>query len=527
MGHVPSRLFAHLPADTFLQLRNIPRKSLFQNVLPINPIGSIFCARNDAYPYENKDCGGGGGVAQGCDNTNGSPSRKAGYRAARGHPECRAGETLFRLGSVNDSSMPDQSAPVTLKRWSVCALLFFAATVNYMDRQVIALLKPVLQGQLGWTEIGYSNIVFAFQTAYAIGLLVMGRVVDRLGTRKGFSLSVLIWSAAAMAHALARSVLQFSLARFALGIGESGSFPASIKTVAEWFPKRERALATGLFNSGTNIGAIITPFVVPWITYRFGWQMAFIGTGALGLIWVLVWWAFYRHPEQHRGVSRQELEYIHSDPQEEEPERVPLRVLTDHRETWAIALGRLFTDPIWYIYLFWVPDFLGRRFGLGLQAMAVPLFIIYTGATAGSISGGWISSSLLRHGWTLNRSRKTALLICALAVTPVAVAASTSHLWLAVAVVAIAAGAHQGWSANMYTLASDMFPRTAVGSVVGFGSMAGAIGAMFAAKAVGYILQWTGSYMLVFFISGFAYLFAFVLVQLLAPQIRPVAVVGP
>lgn len=423
--------------------------------------------------------------------------------------------------------MPDQSAPVSLKRWSICALLFFAATINYMDRQVIALLKPVLQGQLGWTEIGYSNIVFAFQLAYAIGLLVMGQVVDRLGTRKGFSLSVLIWSAAAMAHALARSVLQFAMARFALGIGESGSFPASIKTVAEWFPKKERALATGIFNSGTNIGAIITPFVVLWITYRFGWQMAFIGTGALGLIWVLAWWSLYGRPEEHRTVSQQELAYIRSDPPEEEPERVPLRVLIDHRETWAIALGRLFTDPIWYIYLFWVPDFLSRRFGLSLQAMAIPLFIIYTGATAGSISGGWISSSLLRHGWTLNRSRKTALLVCALAVTPVVFASLTSHMWFAVAAVAIAAGAHQGWSANMYTLASDIFPRTVVGSVVGFGSMAGAVGAMFAAKAVGYILQWTGSYMLVFSIAGSAYLFAFLLVQLLAPQIKPVAIANP
>jgi len=420
--------------------------------------------------------------------------------------------------------MPDHAA--SHQRWSICGLLFFAATINYMDRQVIALLKPVLQGQLGWTEIGYSNIVFAFHVAYAAGLLVMGRVVDRLGTRKGFSLSVLIWSAAAMAHALARSVLQFAMARFALGLGESGNFPASIKTIAEWFPKKERALATGIFNSGTNIGAIVTPLVVPWITYRFGWQMAFIGTGALGLIWVLAWWALYRPPEEHSGVSQQELAYIRSDPQEAEPKQVPLRELIDHRQTWAIALGRLFTDPIWYIYLFWIPDFLSRRFGLTLQAMAVPLFIIYSGATAGSISGGWISSALLKHRWTLNRSRKTALLICALAVTPVVFASSTSHMWFAVAAVAIAAGAHQGWSANLYTLASDMFPRTAVGSVVGFGSMAGAIGAMFAAKAVGYILQWTGSYVLIFLIAGSAYLFAFLLVQLLAPQIRPIAIEG-
>jgi ACS family hexuronate transporter-like MFS transporter len=422
--------------------------------------------------------------------------------------------------------MPDPAPSTSHQRWSICALLFFAATINYMDRQVIALLKPTLQSQLGWSEIGYSNIVFAFHVAYAIGLLVMGRVVDRLGTRRGFSLSVLVWSAAAMAHAVTRSVLQFSIVRFALGIGESGNFPSSIKTVAEWFPKKERALATGLFNSGTNIGAIVTPLVVPWITYRFGWQMAFIGTGALGLIWLLAWWTLYQRPEKHPGISPEELAYIRSDPPEVDPPKISLRTLIDHRQTWAIALGRLFTDPIWYVYLFWIPDFLSRRFGLSLQAMAVPLFVIYSGATVGSISGGWISSTLLKHGVSLNRSRKTALLACALAVTPVIFASSTSHIWLAVAVVAVAAGAHQGWSANMYTLASDIFPRAAVGSVVGFGSMAGAIGALFAAKAVGYILQFTGSYVLVFLIAGLAYLFAFFLMQLLAPRIAPITLEG-
>jgi ACS family hexuronate transporter-like MFS transporter len=420
--------------------------------------------------------------------------------------------------------MSDDSALVTRHRWSICALLFFAATINYMDRQIIGLLKPVLQGQMGWSEIGYSNVVLAFQLAYAGGLLIMGRVVDWLGTRKGFSVAVLIWSAAAMSHAAARSVLQFATARFALGLGESGNFPASIKTVAEWFPKKERALATGLFNSGANIGAIVTPLVVPWLTYRFGWQMAFIGTGALGLIWVIAWWILYRSPEEDRHTSPAELAYIHSDLQEPEPAKVPLRDLVDYRQAWAIAAGRFFTDPIWYIYLFWVPDFLSRRFNLDLRAMAVPLFLIYTGATLGSIGGGWLSSSLLRRGWTLNKSRKTALLVSALAVVPVVFAARTSNLWLGVGLVAIAAGAHQSWSANMYTLASDMFPRSTVGSVVGFASMAGSVGAMFAAKAVGYILQWTGSYVSVFMIAGFAYLVAFVLVQALAPTIRPVVI---
>jgi ACS family hexuronate transporter-like MFS transporter len=409
-------------------------------------------------------------------------------------------------------------------RWSICALLFFAATINYMDRQVIALLKPTLQGQLGWSEIGYSNIVLTFQLAYALGLLLMGRIIDRLGTRRGFSLAVLVWSVAAMAHAGARSVAQFAAARFALGLGEAGNFPASIKTVAEWFPKKERALATGVLNSGANIGAIVTPLVIPWVTYRFGWQMAFIATGALGFVWLVAWLALYRPPEQHRSLSPQELAYIRSDPPEPALAKVPLARIVEHRQAWAIAFGRLLTDPIWYIYLFWVPDFLSRKFHLSLSAMALPLFGIYTGASVGSIAGGWISSRLLRHGWTLNRSRKTALLVCACAVVPVMLAPETSRLWVAVGLVALAAGAHQGWSANMYTLASDMFPRAAVASVVGFASMAGSVGAVFAAKAVGYILQWTGSYFLVFCIAGSAYLVALLLVQLFAPDIHPLSI---
>jgi ACS family hexuronate transporter-like MFS transporter len=418
--------------------------------------------------------------------------------------------------------MPERS--FTHYRWVVCALLFCAATINYMDRQVIALLKPLLQGQLGWSEIGYSNIVLAFQVAYAIGLLAMGRVMDRLGTRRGFSLAVVIWSVAAMAHASARSVLQFAAARFALGIGESGNFPASVKTVAEWFPTKERALATGIFNSGTNIGAIVTPFLVPWITYHFGWSMTFVFTGALGFLWLGAWLALYRRPEEHRRVSKLELAHIRSDPGEAAASEVRWRRLIAFRQTWAIAIARLLTDPVWYIYLFWVPDFLSRRFSLSLQAMAVPLFLVYSGASVGSIGGGWISSALLKRGWTLQRSRTTALLICALAVTPVVLAPASTSLWLAVALVAVAAGAHQGWSANMYTLVSDMFPRSAVGSVVGIGSMAGAIGGMFAAKAVGYILQWTGSYKIVFYTAGSAYLVAFVLLRLLAPVIRPIAI---
>jgi MFS transporter, ACS family, hexuronate transporter len=407
-------------------------------------------------------------------------------------------------------------------------LLFFATSVNYMDRQVIALLKPTLQLQLGWTEVGYSNIVTAFQFAYGAGLLFIGKLIDKLGTRKGFSLAVFVWSAAAMAHAAASSVFQFGVARFSLGIGEAGSFPASVKAVAEWFPKRERALATGLFNSGSNIGALVTPLLVPWITHRFGWRMAFIATGAVGFVWILCWLALYHRPEDDSHLSSAELAYIQSDPPDQQKDlnqpsktAVPWRTLLTLRQAWAVALGKFFTDPIWWVYLFWMPDFLSRNLGLSLTAMALPLFVIYSGACVGSIGGGWLSSSLIQRGWTVNASRKSALLVCALAVTPIMIAAHTRHPWLAVSLIALAAGAHQGWSANMYTLASDMFPRSAVASVVGFATMAGAFSGMFVAKAVGYILQHTGSYVPVFVLAGLAYLIAFIFVQALAPRLEP------
>jgi len=409
------------------------------------------------------------------------------------------------------------------QRWLICALLFFAATVNYMDRQVIGLLKPTLQAQLGWTEVGYSNIVLAFQFAYAFGLLFVGKIIDRLGTRKGFSLAVFAWSISAMAHAAARSVLQFAVARFCLGLGESGSFPASIKSVAEWFPKKERALATGIFNSGTNVGAVVTPLIVPWLTYRFGWRMAFIVTGALGLFWIVVWMVWYRRPEQNTRVSPAELRYIQSDPPDSSRE-IPVRILLFLPQAWAVAIAKFFTDPIWWIYLFWMPDFLNRNLGLNLRGMALPLFVIYTGASVGSIAGGWISSSFLQRGWNLNTSRKTALLLCALAVTPVMLAARTSNGWLAIAVIAIAAGAHQGWSANLYTLVSDMFPRNTVASVVGFASTFGAVGGMFAASAVGYTLQKTGSYIPIFVTAGLAYLVALGFLQVFAPRLDPAQV---
>ncbi len=410
------------------------------------------------------------------------------------------------------------------RRWLICALLFFAATVNYMDRQVIALLKPTLQMQFGWSEIGYSNIVLAFQFAYGAGVLFVGKLVDRFGTRKGFSLAVFFWSLSAMAHAAAGSIFQFAAARFCLGLGEAGSFPASIKAVAEWFPKRERALATGIFNSGANVGALVTPLIVPWITYRFGWRMAFIVTGGLGFLWIVAWLLLYRRPEESELLSAAELAYIQSDRQSNgtEARKIPLRTLFMLRQAWAIALGKFFTDPIWWMYLFWMPDFLSRNLKLDLREMALPLFVIYSGASVGSVSGGWLSSFLLKMGWSVNASRKTALLACALAVVPIMIAARTTNAWLAICLIALAAGAHQGWSANLYTLASDMFPKTAVASVVGFGTMLGAIGGMLIAKIVGYILQSTGSYVLIFVLAGTAYLIALGFVQALTPRLKPV-----
>ncbi len=406
-------------------------------------------------------------------------------------------------------------------RWAVCALLFAAATINYIDRQVIGILKPTLQAQIGFNEIDYGNIVFSFQLAYAIGLILVGMLMDRLGTRAGFSLAVVVWSIAAMAHAWARSVAGFAAARFALGLGESGNFPASIKTVAEWFPKRERALATGIFNAGTNIGAVVAPLVVPWITLRYGWPWAFILTGAIGFLWLFLWLALYRRPEEHPRLGAAELAHIRSDPPEPPPARIAWGRLLPHRQLWAFAIGKFMTDPIWWLYLFWLPDLLHRNYGLNLTNMGLPLVVIYLVADIGSVGGGWLSSSLIKRGWSVNAGRKTAMLVCALCVVPIVFASRASSLWEAVALIGLATAAHQGWSANIFTIASDMFPRRAVGSVVGIGGMAGAVGGMLIAKVTGYVLQWTGSYVSIFILAGSAYLVALGIIHLLAPTLAP------
>ena len=424
-------------------------------------------------------------------------------------------------------------------RWTICGLLFLAATINYIDRQVIGILKPTLQAQFGWTEIDYGDIVFAFQMAYAIGYLFAGRVMDLLGIKRGFALALTIWSLAAMgAAAVPRfgpaaalllgafgltytaSVAGFIVVRFVLGLGESGNFPAAIKTVAEWFPQRERAFATGLFNAGTNIGAVITPMTVPFITARFGWAWAFVLTGMFGFAWLVAWLAIYEKPDRHPRLKAPERAFICSDPVAPET-HMPWLSLMGYRQTWSFAAAKFLTDPIWWMYLFWLPDFFSRNYGLSLLELGPPIIVIYVVADVGSVGGGWLSSTLIRRGWTVNAARKTAMLACALAVVPIVFAAGVQSMWGAVALISLATAAHQGWSANLFTFASDMFPRQAIGSVVGLGGFAGAVGGMLIAKVTGYVLQMTGSYTTVLMIAGGAYLVALAVVQILTPKLEP------
>src|SRR5688572_231877 len=350
-------------------------------------------------------------------------------------------------------------------RWTICALLFFATTINYIDRQVLGILAPTLQREIGWTETQYGDIVSWFSLAYGFGFLGMGRFLDKVGVRRGFAFSIVAWSLAAMAHAFARSANGFALARAALGLGESGNFPAAIKTTAEWFPKRERALATGIFNAGSNVGAILTPIFVPAIALAWGWRAAFIATGALGFIWLIFWLWLYREPDMHPKVSPAELALIRSDPADP-PLKFRWVSLLGHRQTWAFLIGKFMTDPIWWFYLYWLPKFLDANFGIKLAQVAAPLIAIYLVADVGSVGGGWVSSALIKRGWSVNRGRKTAMLIAAVLIVPTMFAPHATSLWVAVAIVSVAAASHQWWSANLFTTASDMFPRRAVASIV-------------------------------------------------------------
>lgn len=420
----------------------------------------------------------------------------------------------------NEQAPPAVSSYAGYFRWVICTLLLFGTTKNYMDRNVLGVLNKTLQHDLGWSEIDYSNLVVAFQAAYALGMVVVGRLIDKLGTRLGYALAMIFWSLASMGTALGSSLTSFAVSRVALGLGEAAVFPASIKAVAEWFPKKERALATGIFNAGTSIGAMLTPVVVPWINARWGWRGAFLGIGSLGFVWLVFWLSIYRKPEEHPRVSSAELDCIRSDPRAA-AEKIKWAALLPLRQTWAFVLGKFLTDPIWWFYLFWVPGFFQSQHGLALTRIGAPIVVIYLLSDVGSVAAGWLSSSMIKRGSTVNVARKIAMLICAIGVTPVVFAYRVESTWSAVLLIGLAAACHQGFSANLFTLTSDMFPARAVGSVVGIGGMAGAIGGLFIATVVGHVLQWTGSYRVPFLMAGSAYLLALIIIHALAPRMEP------
>lgn len=406
-------------------------------------------------------------------------------------------------------------------RWVIVALLFMAMVINYVDRQTIGLLKADLTAEFGWSETAYADLVLWFQAAYAIAYLVWGRIMDRAGARVGFGVAFLIWQVGHIMTAAASSFGGFILSRVVLGLGEGGGFPAGIKAVAEWFPKKERAFATGIFNAGTNIGAIVTPLLIPAITLTWGWQAAFIVTGVIGLLWLPVWLIVYRRPREHPRVGAAELAHIESDPPDP-VEKIGWVQLLRYRETWAYAIGKFLIDPIWWMFLFWLPDFLGKRHGLDLKTFGPPLVAIYLLSDVGSVGGGWLSSRFMKMGWSINRARKTTMLICALLAVPVAGAALASNLWVAVLIIGVATAAHQGFSANLYTLPSDVFPRSAVGSVIGIGGMIGAVGGMVFSKYIGGVLESLGTYTPIFAVAATAYLIALLVVHVLTPKMEPV-----
>jgi MFS transporter, ACS family, hexuronate transporter len=435
--------------------------------------------------------------------------------------------------------MPDANVPVAIVeeeispgarlgrvRWTICAMLFAATSINYMDRQVISILKPTLAHSIGMSELGYSHVVQAFQIAYALGLLVAGRFVDKVGTRIGYMVIMAVWSLSAMGHALASTVFEFGVARFFLGLGESGNFPAALKTVAEWFPQSERSFATGIFNSGTNLGAILAPLIVPWVTIHYGWHAAFLVTGAFSAMWITLWFTKYHKPANHPTLTGAELRHIYQEAAEQMGPSTPWVKLLSYRQTWAFAIGKFLTDPIWWFYLFWLPDFFSKRFHLDLSHLGLPLIIVYNASAVGSIAGGWLPAPFRRLGLSAVNARLTAMLFCACAVVPIFMINYLTSEWAAISLLSLAAAAHQGWSANILTTPSDMFPRTAVGSVTGIGGMAGAAGGFLLATFTGYILQLTGSYASLFALAASAYLVALVIVVALAPGLKKVEAVA-
>jgi len=420
-------------------------------------------------------------------------------------------------------------------RWTICGLIFFATTINYLDRAVISLLKSTLTSEMHWDDGDYANVEIAFKLSYAIGLLLAGRIIDKMGTKKGYAWATGLWSLSAVGHALAKSVFGFGVARTALGLTEAGNFPAAIKTVAEWFPKKERALATGIFNSGANIGAIIAPLSVPFIAMHYGWKWTFVITGMLGFVWLFFWLRMYTTPKDSKKLSKEEFDYIHSDdvaPTEEsiieDGVKYTWGKLLSYKQTWAFAIGKLLTDPIWWFYLFWLPDFLESQYQLKGTAVALPVAAVYTISTVGSVWGGWLPMSLIKKNWPSFKARKTSMLIYAFLVLPILFAQylGSINMWLAVLVIGIAAAAHQAWSANIFTTASDMFPKRAVGSVTGIGGMFGSLGGILLSLLVQKKLfvyyrsidQIETAYYIMFVVCGLAYLSAWLFMHLLAPK---------
>ncbi len=421
-------------------------------------------------------------------------------------------------------------------RWTICALVFFATTVNYLDRQVISLLKSVLSDEMNWDDGDYANIEIAFKLFYSFGMLIAGRVVDKLGTKIGYAVATGLWSVAAIAHALASSAFGFMMARAALGVTEAGNFPAAIKSTAEWFPKKERALATGIFNSGTNIGAIVAPLSVPFIAAAWGWQWAFIITGLIGFIWLILWQKYYTSPADNKKLSKEEYDYIHSDVEDEavegKTEKVPWIKLLGYRQTWAFAIGKFLTDPVWWFYLFWLPDFLQSEYKLTLTQIAIPVAVVYMISTIGSVGGGYLPMAFINRNMPAFKARKTSMLIFALFVLPVVFSqeAGKINMWLAVLVIGIAAAAHQAWSANIFTTVSDMFPKNATASVTGIGGMMGGLGGIFLTWAVQKNMfvhyrelgQIETAYYIMFAICAAAYLFAWLVMHFLVPKMKKI-----
>ncbi|OCA78750.1 hypothetical protein BBH99_20800 [Chryseobacterium contaminans] len=409
-------------------------------------------------------------------------------------------------------------------RWWMLSLVFLATTINYLDRQVMGLLKPVLEKEFSWDEKDYSYIVMAFTTTYAIGYMAMGRFIDKVGTKIGYAVSLIVWSLASIGHGFVKSTIGFIIARSTLGISEAGNFPAAIKSVAEWFPKKERALATGIFNSGATVGAILAPLLVPFILGHYGWRQTFVWIGALGMVWIILWWKFYAVPEKAKNLSKEELQYIKSDQAEkaEEKTKIPLSELLKYKVTWSFAIGKMLTDPIWYFFMFWLPAYFSDVFKMDLTKPSLPLIIIYSGTTIGSIGGGYLSSFLIKKGWAIGRARSFTMLLFALMVVPVMFSKYVDNMWMITIIIAFATAAHQGWGANLMTTVGDQLPSSYVSSVIGFGGMLGSVAGIIFPLFIGIVLDTfkkagnvNGGYNIIFFIAGISYVAAWGLIKII------------